>query len=99
MDRPPPLFDTALARTRLARARAAGYADFLLNTLAEDLDDRLAAVLRTFTCVLDLATPTDAAARVLAARYPEATRIRLTPLAEPASASHLRVAGDPEALP
>ncbi|RZK81273.1 MAG: SAM-dependent methyltransferase, partial [Methylobacterium sp.] len=45
----PPLFDTGLARRRLARAHRAGYADFLLRRVVDDLDDRLGAVLRTFT--------------------------------------------------
>ena len=56
------LFDTALARRRLARARGEGYADFLLARAAEDLDDRLAAILRRFPRALDLGTPTAAAA-------------------------------------
>ncbi|TXM86102.1 SAM-dependent methyltransferase, partial [Methylobacterium sp. WL122] len=68
MTAPSHLFDTGLARRRLARARRTGFADFLVARMAADLDDRLGAVLRTFTTCLDLATPTTAAARVLAAR-------------------------------
>ncbi|MDP4026237.1 methyltransferase domain-containing protein [Methylobacterium sp. NEAU 140] len=96
MSTPPPLFDTALIRRRLARARADGYAGFLLDRLAEDLDDRLGAVLRPFGSILDLGTPTDAAARVLAGRYPEARRLRLAPL--PEAGGGVAVA-DPEVLP
>ena len=45
MDSQATLFDTALARHRLLRARRLGYPGFLLDRLAEDLDDRLGAVL------------------------------------------------------
>lgn len=96
MAAPSDLFDTALARHRLARAGRTGYAGFLLDRLAEDLDDRLGAVLRSFSTVLDLATPAPAAARILAARYPEAVHLRLAPL--PESGSGL-IVGDPEKLP
>jgi SAM-dependent methyltransferase len=96
MDSPAALFDTALARRRLARAARGGYAGFLLDRLAEDLDDRLGAVLRRFTSILDLATPTPSAARLLAARYPEARRVRLSALPEGGGD---RIVGDPETLP
>lgn len=96
MDAPSALFDTALARRRLARAQGRGYAGFLVDRLAEDLDDRLGAVLRRFTSVLDLATPVPVAARMLAARYPEAWHLRLA--ARPETGGGL-IVGDPEALP
>lgn len=96
MDAPAALFDTALARRRLARAERGGYAGFLHDRLAEDLDERLGAVLRGFTTVLDLATPTPAAARVLATRYPEAQIVRLAPWPGPGGD---QVVGDPELLP
>ncbi|VUD70572.1 Malonyl-[acyl-carrier protein] O-methyltransferase [Methylobacterium symbioticum] len=100
--RPPmdaPLFDTTLARRRLARARAAGYADFLLARVAEDLEDRLAAVLRRFTDAVDLGTPASAAARLLARRPEAATTLRLAPLPEPAESGFALAVADPEALP
>jgi SAM-dependent methyltransferase len=96
MEAPSALFDTDLARRRLARARQNGYADFLLDRLAEDLDDRLRAVLRTFSSVLDLGSPAPAAAQVLRARYGEARHLRLAPLAE---AGGDVIVGDPEMLP
>ena len=96
MTAPAALFDTALARRRLARAQARGYAGFLLDRLAEDIDDRLGAVLRGFSAVLDLATPAAAAGSYLAGRYPEAVRFRLSPVAERGSGA---VVGDPECLP
>ncbi|GJD57547.1 methyltransferase domain-containing protein [Methylobacterium dankookense] len=94
-----PLFDTALARRRLARARAAGYADFLLARVAEDLEDRLGAVLRRFTDAVDLGTPAPAAARLLARRPEAATTLRLAPLPEPAEPGLALAVADPETLP
>jgi SAM-dependent methyltransferase len=97
MDRP--LFDTALARRRLARARASGFADFLLARAAEDLDDRLGAVLRRFTSALDLGTPAPAAARILARRLDGGRVVRLAPLAEMPEPGILSAVADPEVLP
>lgn len=91
-----PLFDSNLIRRRLARARAGGYADFLLRYVADDLVDRLGTVLREFRTVLDLATPGPQAGEVLARLYPEATRLRLSALAEPDPRSAV---ADLEALP
>jgi SAM-dependent methyltransferase len=96
MDAPATLFDTALARHRLARAERNGYAGFLLDRVVEDLDDRLGAVLRSFGTVLDLSTPGVGAARALVARYPEATHLRLSALPDPGGN---RIIGDPEFLP
>lgn len=91
---PPPLFDAGLARRRLARAHRIGYADFLLRRVADDLDDRLGAVLRTFPTALDLATPTPIAAQALRAAGRAERVLRLSPLPEPGAA-----VADPEALP
>ncbi len=96
MSTSPPLFDTALLRRRLARAQAGGYASFLLQRLAEDLDDRLGTVLREFRTVLDVATPGLQASAVLAGRYSQAERLRLATLPE---AGPQTVVGDIEALP
>ena len=91
---PPPLFDTGLARRRLARAHRIGYADFLLRRVVEDLDDRLGAVLRTFPTALDLATPSPLAAQTLRASGRAERVLRLAPVPEPGA-----VVGDPEVLP
>ncbi|KAA0125808.1 methyltransferase domain-containing protein [Methylobacterium sp. P1-11] len=96
MDAPAALFDTPLARRRLARAGRLGYPGFLLNRLAEDLDDRLGTVLREFVSVLDLATPLPVATRMLAARYPASRHFRLAALSEPGSGV---IVGDLEVLP
>ncbi len=54
MNDPTPLFDTALIRRRLVRARTAGYAGFLMERILDDVEDRLAAVTRSFPLALDL---------------------------------------------
>src|SRR5215213_5908104 len=89
---PPLVFDRPLARRRLARARQGGYADFLVARAAEDLEERLATVLRDFALALDVGTPTPAAAAVLRRRA--GAVVRLAPLPEPAA-----VVGDEERLP
>jgi SAM-dependent methyltransferase len=56
----PRLFDRRLIRVRRRRAASIGPATFLLDRVAEDLTDRLLAVLRRFDLALDLGTPGDA---------------------------------------
>jgi SAM-dependent methyltransferase len=56
----PLLFDRALLRARRRRAAALGPATFLLDRVAGDLADRLAAVLRRFDVALDFGTPGEA---------------------------------------
>jgi SAM-dependent methyltransferase len=56
----PMIFDRALIRRRRRRAAALGPATFLLERVACDLAERLAAVLRRFELAVDLATPGDA---------------------------------------
>jgi SAM-dependent methyltransferase len=67
MDQAPIVFDRNLLRARRARAQALGPSTFLIDRVAEDLSDRLAAVLRRFDRALDLGTSSDAVRRVLAA--------------------------------
>ncbi|KPF67342.1 SAM-dependent methyltransferase [Bosea sp. AAP35] len=62
------VFDRALGRSRLRRALAAGYPDFLLARAVEDLEERLAAVLRHFEIAADLGSPLPLAAPVLRAK-------------------------------
>ncbi|MGJ3264932.1 MAG: SAM-dependent methyltransferase [Salinarimonas sp.] len=94
------VFDRGLARTRLARAKAerpggrGGYADFLVARAAEDVEDRLAAVLREFPVCVDLGTPAPHVARALARRPGTERVLRLAPLPEPGA-----VVADEEALP
>ncbi|MGH6670641.1 MAG: methyltransferase domain-containing protein [Xanthobacteraceae bacterium] len=53
----PQIFDRALVRRRQLRALALGPSFFLLDRVAHDLADRLAAVLRHFDVAVDLGTP------------------------------------------
>src|SRR5882672_9053719 len=94
----PRVFDRPLLRARRRRAQALGAATFLIDRVAEDLADRLAAVLRRFDLAVDLGSPTDAVRRALASRVG-------TIIASDAIAQHLaghagpKVAADEEALP
>lgn len=89
-----PLFDPALIRHRIVRARAAGYAGFLIERIADDLEDRLAAVTRPFPLGLDLGTPLPTVSDRLRSSGRVGQMIRLSPVFEPNSA-----VGDPEMLP
>jgi len=92
----PTIFDRTLLRARRERARALGPETFLLDRVAADLADRVAAVLRQFERVVDLGTPTDAVRRALEGKVGPIVA------AEPAallSAWPLSVAVDEEALP
>src|SRR5215471_1635308 len=53
----PNLFDRALLLQRLARAQKLGAVTFLLDRVAEDLDERLSAVKREFSDAADIWTP------------------------------------------
>ncbi|KPF94248.1 SAM-dependent methyltransferase [Rhodopseudomonas sp. AAP120] len=53
----PILFDRRLLAERQARARTSGPESFLLDRVAEEMDDRLHAVLRDFKVVADVWTP------------------------------------------
>ncbi len=55
----PTIFDRTLLRARQHRAAGLGPATFLLDRVAEEMTDRLAAVLRTFESAVDLDTPGD----------------------------------------
>jgi SAM-dependent methyltransferase len=96
----PVLIDRALLRARRRRARGLGPASFLIDRVAEDLADRLAAVLRAFPRGLDLGTPTDAVRRMLAgSRKVEAVIVADALAAEVGAGPARAVAADEEALP
>jgi SAM-dependent methyltransferase len=98
-----------MLRARRRRAVALGPADFLLARAAEDLAERLAAVLRHFEIAVDLGTPGGTLRRALAGAEKIGTLIAAEPLAGSFSLSRLRgrvgegeplvVAADEEALP
>jgi SAM-dependent methyltransferase len=66
MSETPLIFDRALIARRRRRAKDLGAATFLLDRIAADLADRLAAVLRRFDVAVDLGTPGAAVGEVLA---------------------------------
>jgi SAM-dependent methyltransferase len=103
MSAPTRLFDRALIEMRRRRARRIGPATFLLDRVAEDFADRLAAVLRRFERAVDLGTPTPAVRDALAGNGATGSMIAVAPAfdaADPAADPEpLRVVADPEALP
>jgi SAM-dependent methyltransferase len=64
----PILFDRALLRMRQTRALRQGPVTFLLDGVAEELAERLHAVLRTFADGADIGTPGDQVVHALADR-------------------------------
>ncbi len=62
----PLIFDRALIRRRRRRAAQFGAATFLVDRVAEDLAERLAAVMRRFDVVLDLGSPDESVRTALA---------------------------------
>jgi SAM-dependent methyltransferase len=96
MAQTPMIFDRKLLRARRARAAALGPATFLLDRVAEEMAERLAAVLRRFELAVDLGTPGDAVRKALAMRI---GRIIAVDPAAGRGGGGLRVAADEEALP
>ncbi|NVO17137.1 MAG: methyltransferase domain-containing protein [Rhodoplanes sp.] len=95
----PRVFDRPLLLQRRRRAAALGSAVFLLDRVAADMADRLAATLRTFDRVVDLGTPTDAVRTALAFHPRLGTLIAMDMLATADRITGLAVAADEEALP
>ena len=95
----PRIFDRDLLRLRQRRAGTRGPATFLIDRVAAELAERLAAVLRAFDVAVDLGTPTDSLRRALAAGGKIATVIAAAPAAAALDARFPRVAADEEALP
>jgi SAM-dependent methyltransferase len=73
----PLLFDRNLLRLRLRRAQQMGPAWFLLDRVAEDLVERLRAVLRDFKHVAEIGTPGDQVRDALAAGPDNLVRVDL----------------------
>jgi SAM-dependent methyltransferase len=95
----PTIFDRKLLRARQRRARALGPETFLIDRVADELGERLAAVLRTFERAADLGTPTAAARQVLADSGKVGMIVSASPEGAPRNAASLDVAADEEALP
>jgi SAM-dependent methyltransferase len=77
----PLLFDRALLRRRQDRARRLEAASFLLDRVAEDMAERLSAVVRDFKSAADVGTPGDQLCKALGGRLGRLLRIDL-PIAE-----------------
>lgn len=96
------IFDRGLVRRRRRRAVAMGPATFLLDRVADDIVERLGAVLRRFDLALDLGTPGDAV-RAALARLPSIGTIVSAGAAGGVVAArpqqHNHVVADEEALP
>ncbi len=76
----PVLFDRALLRARQKRAEKLGAATFLLDRVAEDMAERLHAVLREFTDAADIGTSGDRLRGALTGRVGELRHIDLPDL-------------------
>jgi SAM-dependent methyltransferase len=73
----PILFDRALLRARQDRALHGGPATFLLDRIAEDMAERLQAVLREFKSAADIGSPGDQVGNALAGRVGRLARVDL----------------------
>ena len=71
----PMLFDRTLLRARLNRARRGGPVTFLLDRVAEDMEERLQAVTRNFSDVADIWTPGELLRKPVADRFKSIARI------------------------
>jgi SAM-dependent methyltransferase len=96
---PPLIFDRALIRRRLARAEAAGPADFLIGHVAADLVDRLSPILRSFPLAIELGGATSHGARALTRSGRVESVIRLVALPPARPRSFPAAVADEEALP
>jgi SAM-dependent methyltransferase len=76
----PILFDRALLRARQSRALRAGPATFLLDRVAEDMQERLRAVLREFKYAADIGTSGDQVRDALSGRVDRLARVDLPDL-------------------
>ncbi|MGB6534666.1 MAG: methyltransferase domain-containing protein [Xanthobacteraceae bacterium] len=99
----PLIFDRALIRRWRRRAAALGPVTVLLDRVAADLAERLAAVRRQFAVAVDLGTPGEAVRAALAGLGTLGTLIVLDAIAERgarrAGQMQNKIAADEEALP
>jgi SAM-dependent methyltransferase len=93
------VFDRGLLRVRRRRAAALGPATFLLARVAEELAERLGAVLRDFPVAVDLGTPGDTLRRALRANPRIGTLVATDANPAQPPPGMLAVAADEEALP
>jgi SAM-dependent methyltransferase len=94
------LFDRSLIKARRRRAVALGPATFLVDRVAEDMVERLAAVMRRFPITVDLGTPSDGLRRALQTCPQIETLIGVDTVPEAvASARPLAVVAEDDMLP
>ena len=86
----PILFDRALLRARQDRARRGGPVTFLLDRVAEDMEERLQAVMRNFADVADIWTPGELLRKPLADRFQSITPHRSRSIAKRCHCSRSR---------
>ncbi len=100
----PMIFDRALIRRRQRRAEAFGPVTFLLDRVADDLAERLQAVLRQFDLAVDLGTPGEAIRAALAGLHSVGTVVATSAIPDLGNAIRIKqserlVVADEEALP
>jgi SAM-dependent methyltransferase len=95
---PPLIFDRALIRRRLARAAQAGPAEFLIAHVADDLSERLKAILRSFPVAILLGGATAHGAHALSESGKGETVLRLAAL-PPSTRDFPATVADEETLP
>jgi SAM-dependent methyltransferase len=95
----PLVFDRSLVRLRRQRAYGLGPVTFLIDRVAEDLAERLSAVVRRFPLAVDLGSPTGAVRRVLADSHAIDTIITVDSSASSLAGSGVKVVADEELLP
>jgi SAM-dependent methyltransferase len=94
------IFDRALIRRRRRRAAALGLATFLLDRVADDLAERLGAVLRRFELAVDLGTQGGAVRAALARLGSIGTIVAADAISDnPASRAEKYITLDEELLP
>jgi SAM-dependent methyltransferase len=71
----PILFDRAMLRARIDRARRGAPVTFLLDRVREDMEDRLQAVTRGFSDVADIWTPGELLRKPLTDRFQSVVRV------------------------
>jgi len=73
----PILFDRALLRARQGRARRGEAVTFLFDRVAEDVEDRLQAVMRNFADAAEIWTPGELLRKPLADRFKSIVRVEV----------------------
>src|SRR3954447_25375088 len=71
----PRLFDRALLKARMDRARRTGPVTFLLDRVVEDMADRLQAVTRGFADVAEIGSSDELLRKPIADRFKSITRV------------------------